>query len=517
MFTGLLHPYQPRAVDQFLARGKTLVAYEMGLGKTPIAIAAAEELLGCKDITTALLVVPAALIYQWAQALAQFTDLPTRTIQLKRQPIVVPAEPGLVIVDGPPKKRWRQLAKCSAFGENRTPDYVIMSYDTVVSDTRKVRRIRAGMVVLDEATAIKNFGAERTLTIKRALTPPYRLALTGTPVENRPEDAYSIMEWADPGVLGPFDLFEKTYIERYSNGTVARYKNLPVLHAKLSTAMVRARRSDPDVKPFLPDVDHATWHVDLDPTNQAMYDLMAKDLLEELSSLRNIGSFDLGAYYSGADMNAFGLGKAMAVQQAIEMFLDHPALLRDRDTDYIRRLGQIYVTSTPKLDYLAERVGEILEFPGNKVLIFTRWLGMLSLIGQRLPLRCLLYQGEMTPSQKTGVVAQFAASDGPRVLISSHAGAYGTDMRMVSHLINYDLPWSGGMRSQINGRHQRASSEFAKVYIRDLIVRGTIEERKLSMLEYKQSIAAAVADGKMPRSGRIENDLVGLADFLANC
>lgn len=489
-----------------LARGRTLVAFEMGLGKTPIAIAAAEELLGCRDISTCLLVVPASLIYQWAQQLAAFTDLQKTSKKVKGQEITIPAEPGCIIVDGTASRRVRQLAKCSGSTEHRTPDYVIMSYDTVVSDTRRVKRIKPGLVVLDEATAIKNFSAGRTLTIKRALLPEYRLALTGTPVENRPEDVYSIMEWVDPDVLGPFDLFERTFIERYSNGTVARYKNLTVLHAKLKQAMVRAKRSDKGVKEYLPDVDHDTWYVDVDGPTDEIYQRLANDLLDELSKVRAQGSFDLGAYYSGAGLDVGGLGKAMAAQQRIEMFLDHPSL--------VDLPG--HVLSTPKLDYLKARVDEILEYPDNKILIFSRWLDMQPWFVKILPGPLAIYRGEMTPSQKAAAVAKFAKPDGPRIMISSHAGAYGTDMKMVSHLINYDLPWSGGMRQQINGRHQRVSSEFSRVYIRDMIMRRTIEERKLSMLEYKESIAAAVADGKVARSGRIENDLIGLAEFLTS-
>lgn len=514
MLTGSLHPYQVPAVDKFLLCGRLLVAFEMGLGKTVIAIAGAEELLGCADITTCLLVVPASLKFQWAQALSVFTDMPAREIRIgrKRRKIIVPAETHCVIIDGKPARKAEKMKLAVEI----KPDYVIMSYEQVLKDTRKVRKIRAGMVVLDEASAIKAFGSQRTLTIKRSLTAEYRLALTATPIENKPEEAFSIMEWVEPEALGPYDLFDKSYIERDHGGRVERYKNLPTLRKKLAASMARAKRTDPEVRDYLPDVDHDQWYVDLDPVTRKIYDRMVTDLLDELAKFKGGGSFDVGAYYSGQYDESTALGKIMARQQAIEMLLGHPQLLFTSGSAYVKGVLSDYdinFDTHPKADYLIERVREILEYEENKILIFSRWLGMQDIITARLPgVPCVTYSGQMSPSAKAAAVANFA---GPyRVFISSHAGAYGTDMKMANYLINYDLPWAGGTREQINGRHQRASSEFAKVYVRDIIMAGTIEERKLAMLEHKQAVAAAIIDGRMSRSGTVENDLQSLTEFL---
>lgn len=534
MLTLPLHPYQEPAVDRFLARGTMMVAYEMGLGKTPIAIASAEELLGCDDIDTCLIVVPSSLKFQWAMALAKFTDLPTRQVKVKHRKITVPAESGCVIMDGPPARRRKLYAKIAAL----KPDYVIMSYDTVCSDTRNVRRIKAGMTVLDEASAIKNFGSERTLAIKRTLMSEYRMALTGTPVENRPEEAFSIMEWVDADVLGSFDLFEKTYIERWANGSVKRYKNMPLLFRRLSIAMERRNRTDPAVAPYLPEVDHDQWYVDLDADTKDMYNLMAEDLLNALLAVRGTGSFDMAAYYQGQSANeTTGLGRVMARQSAIKMGLDHPELIaisamkrRDDDTDqgseYCQELEQKgalvpYFAHrhdvrgvSPKLDYLADQVQKILAFEDSKILIFSRFPEMLELIAEAIGVKSVFYHGGMNAAAKAGAVQQFTEDKRTRLFLSSHAGAYGTDMHMANYLINYDLPWSGGTWDQINGRHQRVSSEFGKVFIRDIIMKDTTEERDLAALQYKLKVSAAVVDGRAPRSGRIENDLTSLTTFL---
>lgn len=532
-----LYPYQDPAVDRFLELGSLLVAYEMGLGKTPIAIACAEELLGRDRINTALLVVPASLRYQWAKALAKFTDLPVSTVKVAGEQITVPSEPWCMIVTGNAAARKETLRRARELES----EYVIVSYETVVSDTRALRKLRPGLVVLDEASAIKTFSATRTTRIKNSLSAPYRLALTGTPVENRPEEAFSIMEWVNPDVLGSFDLFERAYIDRNPNGTVRRVKNLQLLNRRLSRAMVRRSRKDPDVAPYLPQVDHAQWHVTLDKDTRAVYDTMAADLLQALLAARGGGGgFDLAGYYAGRKPSGFErtpLGKVMSRHQAMELLLDHPSLVQTSarrhaesesaasqgvvrkqwpGSQYCRdftEAGFLEGARTPKMDFLMTKLDEILAFPENKVIVFSQWPEILDLIAERLRVPAVLYHGDMSPAKRAAAIERFSRPEYP-VFLSSHAGAYGTDMYMVNYLINYDLPWSGGTWDQLNARHQRASSEFGQVYVRDLIVSDTVEERKLALLRYKLRVAGAMVDGNGPRDGRIDNDVESLTDFL---
>jgi SNF2 family DNA or RNA helicase len=523
-----LYPYQEPAVDLFLERGSLLVAFEMGLGKTAIALAAAEELLGCGDISTVLLVVPASLRLQWAQALVKFTDVPSTSKKVKGSRIQVPRSSHAVVVPSGPKKLRRKALEAAA--HNRV-DYIIASYETVLSETRHIKRLSPGLVVLDEASAIGHFEAGRTLTAKRSLTAEYRMALTGTPVENRAEEAFSIMEWVDSSVLGPFDLFEKAFIDRWPNGTVKKIKNVRLLNEKLSHGMVRRSRTDPDVRKYLPEADHDVWHVDLDKPTREAYDLLADDLLSELLKMRGAGGFDLAAYYSGTKQGeGTAVGRVMSRHQAIELLLDHPDLLVDSAVKYEKSEGdgpgskycyQVWqeglvdeLRHSVKLNLLVAKMEEILAFEENKVLIFSQHPQMLSIIQDHLDVACVQYHGGLSTAAKAAAIARFQSEPDVRVFLSSHAGAYGTDMYMANYLINYDLPWSAGKADQINGRHQRASSEFSHVYIRDIILRGTIEERKLAVVEHKRKIAAAVVDGRAPASGRIENDLASLTNWL---
>ncbi len=140
------------------------------------------------------------------------------------------------------------------------------------------------MVVLDEASAIKSFKTQRSKKIKKIFKDvPYRMALTATPIENKPEELCSIMQWVDPTVLGRYDLFEKAYITRNPKGWVTSYKNLDILHQRLGDAMIRKSKDEPDVAPFLPKAYTDNWIVPLDPRVSKVYCEIAQDMLHELS------------------------------------------------------------------------------------------------------------------------------------------------------------------------------------------------------------------------------------------
>jgi len=528
-----LYPYQDEAVDKFLERGDLLLAYEMGLGKTILGLAAVEELLANGEAECAFVVCAASLKYQWAEAIAMATDVPRRTIRVKSegqwQEIQVPTEDACILIDGTPAKRAEQYRKVR---ETR-PDYVLLSYENVVNDWRDVSRIKPEVIILDEATAIKSFKAKRTKKVKR-LTAPYRLALTGTPIDNKPEEVFSIMQWVNPEVLGRFDLFDNTYIRRNHFGGVEGYKNLPTLHDRLSGAMSRKTRMDPDVAPYMPDVAEDDWHAAMDPKTRAVYRVIAKELLEELESLPPGGmAFDLQSYYSGdADHDdKSAQGRVMARHLALEMLLAHPELIRRSAAAYEAGLGHGSryaldlveagliddLTSTPKLDYLAEEIEVMLEtHPKNKVIVFSFFRDMSELIAEAVPqYGSVRFHGQMDAGAKAGAKVKFTTDPNCRLFLSSHAGSMGVDLFMANHLVNYDLTWSSGKQDQINARHVRASSLFDKVFIHNLLVTGSIEQWKKDKASLKRRVARAVVDGKgADRSGNIDNDVDSLTNFL---
>jgi len=357
---------------------------------------------------------------------------------------------------------------------------------------------------------------------------------------------FSIMQWIDPEVLGRFDLFDKTYIVRNIFGGVQRYKNLPVLHAKLAEVMERKTRLDPEVAKYLPETQESNLYVDLDAKSLKAYTVLAEELLRELKNIKpgQGVEFDVAAYYSGNQQNDnTQQGKIMARMQALDMFLDHPDLIVASGMDYEESLeqqaagvvkanwqGSKYayevwqsgllddLTHSPKLAVLTEDVQTVLDSnPLNKIIIFTFYRHALDAIDESLHTMAgsVQYHGGMNAAAKAGAVAKFRDDPDCRLFICSHAGAFGTDLHMANYLYNYDLAWSAGTQDQINGRHSRAASKFKNIYVRNLITRGTTEPRKYQLIAHKRRTASAILDNVGADGlGRVTNEVGSLTEHL---
>lgn len=528
MLTATLRPYQDEAVDQVLDLGYGLIAFEMGLGKTLVAIACVEELIGEGEIDMAMLIVPSGLKHQWARSIAKFTDVDSHEISVKKQSITVPTEDFCIVVDGDPAARKKQYKKA----REQRPDYVILSYEQLVNDWATVRTLDADCVVIDEAGAIKSFKAQRSKAVKRLNNKPYRFALTGTPIENRPEEAYSIMDFVCPGYLGRFDLFDKTYIRRDRYGGVEGYKNLDLLHKKMRKVMPRKTSRDPDVSPYLPDVSHTRRYVGLNPRALALYDHIAHELLDELRNLPHGTKFDIAAYYTGRDTHEdmSAQGRAMAKIMCLQMLCDHPELLRVSAQRYLEGKGEgseyahdllaqgmlDNLGKSDKLSTITGHVTDLLEFnQQNKIIIFSFFRDMQEYLAHEFSGYGLVrYNGQMSLTEKSAALARFQEDPKTRLFLSSDAGGYGVDLPQANHLINVDLSWSAGKMDQRNARHVRVGSEWDRVFISDYIVGGSIEERIASILDVKRKVARAAIDGKGADAGSLDVSLGTLCEWL---
>ncbi|MFH9606840.1 DEAD/DEAH box helicase [Streptomyces sp. NPDC017448] len=541
MFVGELRPYQDEAVDRMVERGSLLLAYGQGLGKTVVTIAATEELMGEGEVTTTLIVALSSLKLQWAQALATFTDVRTRWIKVKDQHIRVPAEDQCVMLDGSPEKRaklYRQIRETQ-------PEYIIATYDNVIDDWAQIRQLDVQCIVVDEATQVKGFKAERSKKLKR-MWAPFRFALTGTPIENgKPEEVFSIMEWVDPDVFGRWDTFDETYVERNHFGGVVRYKNMNEFHATLSTAMIRKTPEDPEVAPFMPKVAFSERKVQMDFPTRRAYRRIAQDLAEELEAAgKRKGTFDLAAYYAGSKQpdEKSAQGKIMARMLAAQMLLDHPDLLRKSAQDFeeserARQEGARKATwpgskyayeaveagylngvhTTPKLDAVIQEIQEILEQdPAHKVIVFSFFRGMGHLLQEALPeYGSVVFHGQLTQTGKAAAKSKFTQSASCRLFLASDAGGYGLDLPEASHLINVDYAVSAGAQDQRNTRHRRTSSTWKTIYVIDFLMEGTLEERKREQLGLKRRVASAALDRKgASASGEIDNNVETLGAHL---
>lgn len=513
-FQGELFAFQVPAVKAMLDRKQLLVAFEMGLGKTVITLSATEELLDTGEIATAIIICPASLKYQWRRMIRKFTTDATITV-----------------VDGTPAMRQRQYSSIV----KDEPDYVILNYEQCVNDWVFVSKLPMDCVVVDEATAIKSFRSKRSRRIKK-MKSTYRFALTGQPVENRPEEAFSIMQWVDPDVLGRFEMFDRTFIQRNNFGGVQFYKNLPTFHRRLSTAMTRKRRDEPDVVDQLPKVNEAIVPVPFDLAGARLYNHIKDDLLAELGAAQaRFGNFSVFHHYSAHGQDDPQALKARAAIMSrltcLRMLCDHPELLRISaaqlkanagsgsvyaaeldDAGLLDRLGP-----APKYAATMELLAAIIE-AGHKVVTFSFFKESLHRIKaggkQWTPVE---FTGDLSAWERDKVKQRFATDDRCRLFLSSDAGGMGLDLPEASYLVNYNLPWSAGKFDQRQARIIRLSSEWESVTLNTVMMAGSIEERMHEMLTAKRAIADAVVDGRgIDARGRLKLNVATLAAFLSS-
>lgn len=511
MFKGTLYPFQEESKDRMTDRGQMLLAMVMGAGKTPTTIAALEDLFDRGDIDRVLIVVPSSLKYQWLREIKKFTDSTA------------------VVIDGTPKQRealWRTGLHCK---------YVIVNPEVLLNDDKYLPALRMNAIVIDEATIIKSPRAKRSKMLKRLGKKfPYRFALTGQPIENRPEELFSIMEFVDPAVLGRFDVFDRTFIVRNHFGAPVRYRNLKALNDTMSESMVRKTRAD--IADQLPKIINQVVPVPFDTAGASAYSKISADLLNEIQkAITTHGKgFDLWAHYNGATGND-AQGQIMARLTVLRMLCDNPQLVVDSAAAYddpsqstegsqyasaVIQNGWLSPTAKcPKLEAVVEYITDVLnEDPTNKVVLFSFFRKNLALIQEATKglTKSVLFMGGMSASERDVAKSQFAEDPSVRLFLSSDAGGYGVDLPQANYLISYDLPWSAGKLDQREARIIRLSSTHPHVTITSFVMKGSIEERQYEMLQQKRGINEAFLDKGYDSHGKFELNLGTLSDFLKN-
>ena len=504
-----LYGHQTEAVDRMLDRKSLLLTHDMGLGKTITAIATIEELIDSGVAEQVLIICPASVKWQWEKQLKKRTD------------------GALVkVINGNKNERWAQY-RIIRRGE---VEYTIMNYEQVVSDWDTLRHFTWDAVVCDEITYIKSPSAKRTRHVQR-IRSPYRFGLTGQPIENRPEELYHIMKWVDPDVLGPAKVFDSTFVVRNRWGGVKYYKNLGRLRGLMTDAMHRKKRSDPDVKAQMPKIVHEEYLVDFDPATEKVYDQVSLELINVLRGSTAHSGWNILDHYTGAG-DSWMNGEVMPRLMALRMLCNHPDLLSysaDLFDDPESQAGSQYAsnlrssgelnrlssTRSPKLLVTKEVIEEILDAdPKNKIVVFSFFKPMLKLIGSTLKVGHEYFTGDFTTEEREKARDTFSDDPLCRVLLSSDAGGIGVDLPAANYLISYDLPWSAGKLKQREARIDRISSEWDEITLIKMVMRGSIEEWMLDVLNQKIAVASAWIDGDYDKQGNFELTAQGLCEFL---
>jgi hypothetical protein len=443
-----LYPYQIDGMLHLAFKGRAMLADEMGLGKTVQAVAAAAVMREAMGVRRVLVVAPASLKTEWEEQVSAFTDLPQE-----------------VLFGGRPTRLLR-YRHTSAF-------FLIANYEQVLRDYREINLVlRPDLVILDEAQRIKNWRTKTAQRLKR-LEAPFAFVLTGTPLENRIDELYSLTEFIDPSLFGSLFHFNRRYYCFDSDGKAAGMQRLDELHTRVGQIMLRRRKDD--VEEQLPERVDKTYFVHMTREQKELYDdheaVVAR--LYHLAKRRPLRPEEMKR-----------LQNALA---CMRMSCDTCYIL-DRET----RIA-------PKLDELEKILDDLwADTPGRKVLIFSEWVRMLELVEERLKRRkCdyALHIGSMPQQERRTHIRRFKSDPQCHVFLSSESGGVGLNLQAASVVVNLDLPWNPAKLEQRIARAWR-KHQLNRVNVINLVSENTLEHRMLATLKFKQGLADVVLDAR---------------------
>ena len=455
-FRATLRPYQQRGLGwlNFLAAlgvGACL-ADDMGLGKT-VQLLALEALHRQEhpEAGPTLLVCPMSLIGNWEAEAAKFAP-----------------ELRMGVHHGPDRPRGEDFdAALNGI------DVLITTYTTLDRDLDQFEAVTWNRVVLDEAQAVKNRLSRSAKAVKR-LTAAHRIALTGTPVENRLGEMWSIMDFLNPGILGSAELFRTRYaipIERYGDAAAVER-----MRAITRPYLLRRVKTDSAIIDDLPEKIEIKQYYSLTSEQASLYQSVVDEMMEKIEESDGIQR----------------RGNVLAAMAKLKQICNHPAqFLHDRSA-----IGQ----RSGKVIRLEEILDEILA-EGDKVLCFTQYTEFAEMLLPHLAARfdtdVAYLHGGTSRQHRTELVRRFQADDGPPVfLLSLKAGGTGLNLTAANHVIHLDRWWNPAVENQATDRAFRIGQK-RRVQVRKFICRGTLEERIDTMLEEKKALAnMVVGDGE---------------------
>ncbi|HID03978.1 MAG TPA: DEAD/DEAH box helicase, partial [Desulfobacterales bacterium] len=453
----------------FLAgTGRALLADDMGLGKTLQAISAAVWLKEHEGIRKILIICPASLKQQWAREIAKFTDLEIQVIQ------------------GTPSQRGVQYRRdCNFFVLN----YELLFRDlTIINDT-----ISPDLIILDEAQRIKNWRTKIASAVKQ-ISSRYAFVLTGTPLENRLEDLYSLMQVVDHRILGPLWRYMIDFHITDKRDKVLGYRNLSMLRKRLEPVMLRRDRRI--VKDQLP--DRITSQIDVAMTDKQV----------ELHGSAMSAAGRLATIAKRRPLTPTERNKLMAALQQARMACDAAGLV-DKETE-----------GSPKIDELENILEEVCLQSGLKVVIFSQWKMMTKMVESRLRQMDIGYvslHGSVPTAKRGALMDAFQNDDSVQVFLSTDAGGLGLNLQAGSVLVNLDVPWNPAVLEQRNGRIHRLG-QTKTVQLITMVAVDSYEEHVLSLVQSKQDLFDNVIaeDGYQDVVGVSKKLLETLVDDLAD-
>ncbi len=444
-----LRPYQQQGADWLAFLRKTglggILADDMGLGKT------LQTIVSLSPTGPTLVVCPTSVLPNWRNELARF-------------------RPGLSVATyhGPGR---RLDAKAHV---------VLTSYALMRLDIESLSAVTWDAVVLDEAQAIKN-PTSQVAQAAFALRARFKLILTGTPIENRLDELWSLCHFTNRGLLGGRRDFDERFAQPIAEGRAGAAEEL---RRRIRPFILRRKKKE--VAPELPPRTEAVMGVELDERERAVYD-----------AVRAASRTELVAMLAGGTDVLKALEALLRLRQAA----CHPSLVPGQKA-----------TSSSKIERLVEAL-ELAASEGHKALVFSQWTSFLDLIEPAVHaagLASVRLDGSTT--DREGVVAKFQADDGPPVmLLSLKAGGTGLNLTAADHVFLCDPWWNPAVESQAADRAHRIGQD-KPVMVYRLVAQGTVEEKILELQERKKAISEAALGEAHAAASLTRDDLLALLE-----
>ncbi|WP_439629042.1 DEAD/DEAH box helicase [Gemmata sp.] len=440
-----LYDYQMRGALFLACRGRSILGDDMGLGKTVQTLAAIELLARERGVQKVLVVAPASVKYQWEGEIRKFAGRPVQ------------------VIDGGPDDR-RDLYALPTF-------FRLVNYEQVVRDREAINAWRPDVVVLDEAQRIKNWESKTSKEVKK-LRSRYAIVLTGTPLENKLEELYSIVQFVDERRFGPAFQFLHDHRVLDEAGNLKGYRNLDTIRERLAPIFLRRTRGE--VLTQLPPRTDSTVYVELAAEQRGPYEeqrvtlarLLQKNYLTDLDRKRVLAS----------------VVNMRTICDSLFLF--------DRQTRV-----------SPKLDEVEELLPELIAGgPGeaaHKVVVFSQWETMIletAKVLDKLGVGYAVLHGGLPGKDRKEVLERFKTDPACAVFLSTDAGGTGLNLQVADTVVNLELPWNPAVLEQRIARvHRMGQSRPVRVV--NFVTRGTIEEQVLRTLESKQGLFTGVFEG----------------------
>ncbi len=452
-FEGQLRPYQAKGVSwlSFLEQWGlgACLADDMGLGKTIQLIAFLLYLKQEKALGgPVLLVCPTSVLTNWQREVKKFGP-----------------ELNTLIYHGDKRPKGAALVKAV-----EKLDLIITSYTLVQRDLKDLKKVEWRGMVLDEAQNIKNPAAKQSLAV-REVESEFRIALTGTPVENRLSELWAIMDFLNPGYLGPLNFFKRRFatpIEKYGDTD-----SLKTLRSLVQPFILRRLKTDRTIIQDLPDKQEMTVFCGLTAEQANLYQKLVDETLGEIDEA------------TGVQRRGMILGLLVKLKQ----ICNHPAqFLKQESLGKYRRSG--------KLQRLDEMLEEVIA-EGDRALIFTQfaeWGKLLSThLEHRLNTKTQFLYGSTSQPKREEMVDRFQLDpNGPKIFILSlKAGGVGLNLTRANHVFHFDRWWNPAVENQATDRAFRIG-QTKNVQVHKFVTTGTLEERINDMINSKKALAEQV-------------------------